>query len=41
MRKIEITVDRPGFFINPTGCDPRPLTATFNAYGGQTSTLDA
>lgn len=38
VRKIEITVDRPGFFINPTGCDPRPLTATFNSYGGQTST---
>jgi hypothetical protein len=38
VRKIEITVDRPGFFINPTGCDQRPLTGTFNSYGGQTST---
>jgi hypothetical protein len=37
VRKIEITVDRPGFFLNPTGCDPRPLVATFNSYGGQTS----
>jgi hypothetical protein len=38
VRKIEIRVDRPGFFINPTGCDPRPLIATFNAYDGQTAT---
>ena len=37
VRKIEISVDRAGFFINPTGCDPRPLVATFNSYGGQTS----
>ena len=38
VRKIEINVDRPGFFLNPTGCDPRPLIATFDSYGGQTST---
>jgi hypothetical protein len=38
LRKIEITVDRPGFFINPTGCEPRPLIATFDAHeGGQVS----
>jgi hypothetical protein len=38
VRKIEISVDRPGFFYNPTGCDSRPLTATFTGYGGETST---
>ncbi len=38
LRKIEITVDRPGFFLNPTGCEPRPLIATFDAHeGGQSS----
>ena len=38
LRKIEITVDRPGFFLNPTGCEPRPLIATFDAWeGGQTT----
>ena len=38
LRKIEITVDRPGFFLNPTGCEPRPLIATFDAWeGGQSS----
>ncbi len=42
LRKIEITVDRPGFFLNPTGCEPRPLIATFDAWeGGQsTSTMN-
>jgi hypothetical protein len=38
VRKIEISVDKPGFFYNPTGCDSRPLTATFTGYGGETST---
>jgi hypothetical protein len=36
VRKIEIRVDRPGFFINPTGCEPRPLVATFTSWSGQT-----
>jgi hypothetical protein len=38
VRRIEITVDREGFFLNPTGCDARALTATFDAYDGQSST---
>jgi hypothetical protein len=33
IRRVEILVDRQGFFLNPTGCDPRILTATF--YGDQ------
>ena len=33
IKRVEILVDRPGFFLNPTGCDPRILTATF--YGDQ------
>ncbi len=37
IRKIEITVDREGFFLNPTGCDPRTLTGTFKSLGGKTS----
>ena len=35
IRKIEITVDREGFFLNPTGCDPRTLSATFTSAGRQ------
>ncbi len=38
VRRIEINVDRPGFFINPTGCEPRPLTVTFTGYTGAQST---
>jgi hypothetical protein len=38
VRKIEIAVDKPGFFYNPTGCDSRPLTATFTGYSGAQST---
>jgi hypothetical protein len=34
LRRVEITVDREGFFLNPTGCDPRALIATFNSYEG-------
>jgi hypothetical protein len=37
VRRIEINVDRPGFFINPTGCDQRPLDVTFTGYGGEQS----
>ena len=29
IRRVEILVDRQGFFLNPTGCEPRTLTATF------------
>jgi hypothetical protein len=38
VRRIEIVVDREGFFLNPTGCDTRTLTATFTAWDGQQST---
>jgi hypothetical protein len=38
VRDIQITVDRPGFFLNGTNCDPHPLTATFSSYDGRDST---
>jgi hypothetical protein len=45
IKRVEILVDRPGFFLNPTGCDPRTLTATFfGDEGGESSSsiqLDA
>jgi hypothetical protein len=34
LRRVEITVDREGFFLNPTGCDPRALIAGFTSYDG-------
>jgi hypothetical protein len=36
IKRVEILVDRQGFFLNPTGCEPRILTATF--YGDQGGT---
>jgi hypothetical protein len=38
IRRIEITVDRDGFFLNPTGCDPRPVVGTFTSQSGKTTT---
>jgi hypothetical protein len=38
IRKIDITVDREGFFLNPTGCDPRPVVGTFTSEKGITAT---
>lgn len=37
LRRIELIVDRENFFVNPTGCEPRPLTATFASHDGQES----
>jgi hypothetical protein len=45
IRRVEILVDRQSFFLNPTGCEPRTLTATFfGDQGGQSTSsiaLDA
>ncbi len=45
IKRVEILVDRQGFFLNPTGCEPRTLTATFfGDQGGESSSsiaLDA
>jgi hypothetical protein len=36
IRKVEITVDRPGFFLNPTSCDKKQFVATFTSYESPT-----
>jgi len=38
IRKIEITVDREGFFLNPTSCEPKPVVGTFTSEGGKAAT---
>jgi hypothetical protein len=40
IRRIEITVDREDFFRNPTSCNALGLTATFQAYNGETSIVN-
>jgi hypothetical protein len=34
VRSIEITIDREGFFLNPSGCDTRLFVASFTSYQG-------
>ena len=33
-RTIHVTVDRPEFTLNPTSCEPKPITATVTAANG-------
>ncbi len=41
LRDVAIKIDEKGFLINPTGCNPRPLTTTFNGFQGSTFTASA
>ena len=34
MQKISVSMDRPGFMINPTNCDPMQITAQVGSTGG-------
>jgi hypothetical protein len=34
-RTLNVTVDRPEFTLNPTGCDPKTITATITAANGE------
>jgi hypothetical protein len=36
LRRVDVTVDRPGFVFNPTSCDPLALNAAANSVGGAT-----
>ncbi len=36
VRNIRVSVDRPDFTINPTGCDPRPISSALTSSLGQT-----
>ncbi|WP_445150618.1 hypothetical protein [Baekduia sp. Peel2402] len=37
MRQIRLAIDRPKFFMNPTGCKQRSIFGSFGALGGATS----
>jgi hypothetical protein len=39
IKHVAVTIDRPGFTINPTSCDPMVLTGTLSSTEGATSTL--
>ncbi|HKE79513.1 MAG TPA: hypothetical protein VKB54_09405 [Solirubrobacteraceae bacterium] len=40
-RTIALTIDRPGFMLNPTSCAPLPAHGAFTATGGQQAAADA
>jgi hypothetical protein len=39
LRRVELVFDRPGFFTNPTGCEPRPFDLTATSDDGRTISL--
>ena len=39
-RTIELTIDRPGFLINPTSCAALPAHGAFTGAGGEQATAD-
>lgn len=34
LRRVDLTLDRPGFMRNPTSCDPSAVTGTISSTGG-------
>ncbi len=41
VRRVQIDVDRAGFFRNPTGCDARAFVATFRSGAGASASASA
>ena len=41
IRSVTLTIDRPGFAVNPTNCDPLALTGTASALSGVIAPLSA
>jgi hypothetical protein len=39
-RSIQLTIDRPGFMLNPTSCAPQTVHGAFAAVGGLSATAD-
>lgn len=39
LRRVDVTVDRPGFVFNPTSCSPLALSAAASSVGGTTASL--
>jgi hypothetical protein len=41
LRDVRVTLDRPGFMLNPTSCAPQSIAATAVSQGGATANLTA
>jgi hypothetical protein len=41
VRAVHLTIDRPGFMFNPTGCAPRSVEGSISSIGGATAAVSA
>jgi hypothetical protein len=41
VRSIAVAMDRPGFMINPTSCDPKSITGTLGSWEGSTAPVSS
>jgi hypothetical protein len=39
MQRLDVTVDKPGFMINPTSCEAKEITGTLGSVAGQTAAV--
>jgi hypothetical protein len=37
IKRVNVTLDRPGFTFNPTSCEPKAVNATFTSTGGRST----
>ena len=41
LQRLDVNVDKPGFMVNPTRCEPKEVKATLRSAAGQTAALNA
>jgi hypothetical protein len=41
LQRLDVSVDKPGFMINPTSCEARQISGTLGAATGQTAAVNA
>jgi hypothetical protein len=40
LQRLDVNVDKPGFMVNPTSCQPKEVKATLRSAAGQTAALN-
>jgi hypothetical protein len=41
MQRLDVSVDKPGFMVNPTSCEAKAVTGTLGAASGQTAAVNS
>jgi hypothetical protein len=41
IRRVDVSMDRPGFVVNPTSCDPMAITGDLTSTGGMTAPVSS